>query len=298
MDEVVVTGAAGFIGSHVATALNDAGNKVILTDITLPEHRVGDWRRADLTRYDEILELTRNVRAVCHIGGIGDVYLAASAPQLALHVNVCGTLNILEACRVNHVERVVYASTWEVYGAPRYEPIDENHPCLPDHPYNISKLGGDLLTQGYGSHGAPHALVLRLGTAYGPRMRENAVIPAFILRALRNQPIEIHGTGGQFRQFTHVDDISRAFRLALDAQDPGKIYNIVNPERITIRGLAELVVKRIPTQVVFKDPRPGDVPPAVVDSRRAEKDLGWHPKVPFKQGLEEFIDGYLALRAP
>jgi len=289
----VVTGAAGFIGSHVVHHLEEHGFEVVQSDVVPPGPAYAEWKRADLTRFEDMLELTHGVDAVCHIGGIGDVYLAASNPQLAMAVNGGGTLNLLEATRKNGVSRFVYASTWEVYGSPRYEPIDETHPCLPRHPYSISKFAGELLVQGYGADGPLRTVALRLGTAYGPRMRTNAVIPAFILKAMRHEPIEIHGTGEQFRQFTHASDIAEAFRLALTVEEPEPVYNIVSPERTTIKSLAEMITARIPARVVHSEPRPGDVPPAFVDATLARTRLGWAPKVEFRKGLEDLIDAFL-----
>src|SRR5207248_1589939 len=121
------------------------------------------------------------------------------------------------------------------------EPVDERHPCAPTHPYSISKLAGDLATQSINSKLSLSGVVLRLGTAYGPRMRTTAVIPSFIGRAARGEPIAIHGKGDQFRQFTHASDIARAFYLATVASRPGRVYNVVSPEKVTVLQLAQAV---------------------------------------------------------
>jgi len=192
----------------------------------------------------------------------------------------------------NAVERFVYASTWEVYGPPRYEPVDELHPCHPGHPYSVSKLAGDLICQAYREQCSLDTVVLRLGTAFGPRMRSNAVIPAFVHRALSGKPIEIQGEGSQFRQFTHVADIANAFALAIETKSSAAVYNIAGPERISIRDLAETVARRIPANLVTVAPRANDVPPSIISSSRAKKDLGWHARVPFNRGLEELIEIY------
>src|SRR5205809_1746854 len=124
-------------------------------------------------------------------------------------------------------------------------------------------------------------------------MRPNGVIPAFVHRALSGQPIEIQGPGSQFRQFTHVADIANAFALAIEAESHAAAYNIVGAERISIRELAGLVVRRIPADLVTVEPRENDVPPSVISSRRAETDLGWHAQVSFSRGLRELIDIYV-----
>src|SRR3989442_426116 len=193
--KVLVTGAAGFIGSHVANYLEAQGFDVIRSDIVSTPEFHGAWRQADLTKIEEVLGITSDIEAICHVGGIGDVYFAATEPRTTMNTNATGTLNMLEAARRAESIRFVYASTWEVYGPSKYEPVDEGHPCFPAHPYSISKLAGDLLVQAYGRNNSMESVVLRLGTAYGPRMRETAVIPAFILRAIRNEQIEVRGTG-------------------------------------------------------------------------------------------------------
>src|SRR2546430_16466054 len=108
-------------------------------------------------------------------------------------------------------------------------------------------------------------------------MRSNGVIPSFLLRALQGQPIELHGTGSQRRQFTHVTDIANAFALAVAATSPAGVYNVAAPERTSIRDLAEMVTRRIPAEVVTVEPRANDVPPAAVSSKRAAQDLGLRP---------------------
>ena len=293
MNEIVVTGAAGFIGSHVADELEVRGHTVIRSDVRPLSGSNDGWKLADLTRLDDLVELTRGAGAVCHIGGIGDVYQATRDPVLAMHVNAGGTANLLEAAKRNSVVRFVYASTWEVYGEPRYEPMDELHPCLPRHPYSVSKFAGDLLTQSYGEQGALTTVVLRLGTTYGPRMRPTGVIPSFVIQALSGQPIEVQGTGSQFRQFTHVTDVANAFVVAVEATSPAGVYNIAAPERTSIRALAEMVTHRIPAGAMLVRSRAHDAPSAAISSKLAETNLGWRPKVPFARGLEELIDTYV-----
>src|SRR5437899_3183715 len=136
---------------------------------------------ADLGDIAALADAFRGSNFVCHLAAIGDVYLAAEKPYLAAQTNVTGTANVCEAALKAGVSKLIYASTWEVYGKPRYEPIDEDHPCAPDHPYNITKLAGERLALAY-SHLRDGVSVsaLRLGTAYGTRMRPNSVFSLFI----------------------------------------------------------------------------------------------------------------------
>jgi UDP-glucose 4-epimerase len=186
---------------------------------------------------------------------------------------------------------LVYASTWEVYGEPAYQPIDEQHPCSPEHPYSITKLAGERLALSYGQfHPELSVTALRLGTAYGTRMRANSVFGTFIGRALRGEPIIVQGSGSQGRQFTHATDIAAAFDLAIARQSGGAVYNVVSDEMTTIRALAEIVADAIPTSLTFGPGRPGDPPPAVVSNGRARAELGWRPAVAFADGIEQLIE--------
>ena len=279
--KVLITGAAGFIGAHLVTHLRDCGHTVCGNDV-----RPGPF--VDV-QSDLISEGPRGLEqeydAICHVGGIGDVYVAAENPVLAYEANVIGTHRVVEAANADRFRKIVYASTWEVYGPAVRQPITEDHPTSPDHPYSISKLCGELAVRSAFTR-VPH-VCLRLGTAYGPQMRTNAVIPAFIERGLAGTSITLHGGGKQFRQFTYVTDICRAFELALQTSTDG-IYNIMSPEKVTIEALADRVKGRYPAVPIERTPpREGDVSPAEVSSGKAEADLGWKPEVPFDQGFEE-----------
>jgi UDP-glucose 4-epimerase len=287
--KVLVTGSAGFIGGHVCRHLLADGCEVTGFDL----NRVGlddvNEVTGELLDLDALTSAVAGHDVVCHIGAIGDVYLAAERPGLAAAVNVTGTSNVAAAAK-RHGARVVYASTWEVYGEPRYEPVDEDHPTQPDHPYNITKLAGEQMLLASHRLQGLSALALRLGTAYGLGMRPNSVFEIFIRKAMNGDAITIQGDGSQGRQFTHVSDIARAFALATRSEVAGLALNIVAPEMISIRQLAEQVVERFPTEVVFGDPRPGDVPPSHVTAQRAEETLGWKAEVAFEDGMAELFD--------
>ncbi len=284
----IVTGAAGFLGSHVADVLTEHGSEVTVVDLAdNPKHRSV---RADLMDVDALAGAFAGSEFVCHLAAVGDVYLAAEKPWLAAQVNVTGTANVCEAALRAGVAKIVYASTWEVYGTPRYQPIDEDHPCAPDHPYNITKLAGERIALAYGHlRKGLSVSALRLGTAFGTRMRPNSVFSLFIDRALRGEPITIQGTGQQGRQFTYARDIGRAFSLAVEHAGNASVYNAVSDEFVTIKRLAELVAARIPTEIVYSEARQADVPTATVSNERIKRDLGWMPQMSFADGLDELI---------
>jgi len=290
--KVLVTGAAGFLAPHVAKHLSSAGHEVVLTDVQNSDGP-DPIALADLTSLEDMLRVTLGVDAICHLGGVGDVYLAAEQPYLAASANVLGTATLLEACRINRLRKVVYASTWEVYGPPVCEPIDEDHPCNPDHPYNITKLAGERLTIAYDNLKDLPGLALRLGTAYGPGMRPNSVFSRFIQKALDGEPIVIAGTGEQTRQFTHVQDIADAFLRGLESPVRNQVFNIVSEETTSIRAVAEFITGRLPNEIQFGPERPGDVVPARISADRAHSVLGWTADTDFQAGLSDLIDSYL-----
>lgn len=286
---VLITGAAGFLGQHVTRSLIEANHDVTAFDQNINNSLDVRWVQGDLVNLDAVMSAAKGNDAIIHIGAIGDVYLAGEQPPLAAAVNVTGSANVAMAAKESGA-RVVYASTWEVYGEPVYQPIDEKHATNPDHPYNITKLGGEqMLLAADHLHDVP-VVALRLGTAYGTGLRPNSVFRIFIDRARRGDPITIQGDGLQGRQFTHASDLCRAFLLALDSDVRGMAFNTVAPQMTSIRELAELVTARYPTELTFGDPRPGDVPPANVSSERITEVLGWTADKPFSEGLNELMD--------
>lgn len=283
----IVTGGSGFLGSHVADGLVAAGH-----DVTVFDQAAGARHPTlvgDLLDPSALAAAFKGAEFVCHLGAIGDVYLAGEKPALAASVNAAGTANVCDAALAAGVGRVVVASTWEVYGKPRYEPIDEEHPCEPDHPYNITKLAGERLAIASAHLRKHFVIALRLGTAYGTRMRPNSVFQIFARRALFGEPITIQGSGMQGRQFVHASDVARAFGAALTSGASGSSYNIVSDRLVTIRELAELITREVPTELTYGEARPGDVPSATVSNEKARRELGWRPEMDFDDGLREIV---------
>lgn len=286
--KALVTGSAGFIGKHVSRAMLADGFDVTGYDQKDTNERGVESVIGDFLDLESLTTAARGHDVIVHIGAIGDVYLAATNPELAASVNVTGSTNIALAAEAAGA-RVVYASTWEVYGDPVYEPVDENHPCEPDHPYNITKLAGERMLLAANRLRDVPVIALRLGTAYGLGMRPNSVFEIFIAKALAGEPITIQGDGSQGRQFTHARDIARAFVAAAKSEARGMPLNVVSPEMISIKQLAELVTERFPTEVTYGQPRPGDVTPSYVSASRIEEVLGWKAEVSFEEGMEELL---------
>ncbi|MFC1571214.1 NAD-dependent epimerase/dehydratase family protein [Candidatus Margulisiibacteriota bacterium] len=290
---ILVTGGSGFLGKNLIDHLIDNGYEVINFDLSNNDavNKKATFIKGDLLDVGTLKKALRNIDAVCHLGGIGDVYLAYTNPALAAMCNVAGTASLYEAALENKVQRIIYASTWEVYGKPQYNPVDEKHPTNPDHSYNITKYSGEQLALFYEKHkGGAKTLVLRLGTAYGRNMRPNSVFSLFINKAMKNEGITIQGDGKQFRQFIHAMDVAAAFRLAVESKLSGEILNIVSPEKVTIKQLAEMVAAKIPTKISFGPAREGDISSSTVSSEKASRLLGWKPAISFEQGLTDLIE--------
>lgn len=290
----VVTGGSGFVGRHVARSVLAAGHQCLVLDVSPPPSELrsagANYEEGSIASVDDLRRAFRSADVVLHLAGVGDVDLAARQPALAADLNVTGAAKVAEACLVEGVGRVVYASTWEVYGTPVYEPIDEHHPTFPDHPYSITKLAGERMLLASAAARNLSVIALRLGTVYGTGMRPNSVFSRFIGHAVRGEPITISGDGLQHRQFTHASDIGSAFVAAAESRLRHEVINVVAEESVTIRQLAEMIVDRVPAPLTYGERRPGDPSPARVSAQKAHALLGWRPRMTFTAGLGELID--------
>ncbi|BDG62440.1 UDP-glucose 4-epimerase [Caldinitratiruptor microaerophilus] len=304
---MLVTGGAGFIGSHVVEALVGAGHRVeVLDDLS-----TGDLRhlpagvplhRADVAS-PEAAALVEALRpdAVLHLAAQVSAAASVRDPVADLRANALGTLNVLEACRRAGVRRFVYASSAAVYGQPERLPLSEDAPLRPLRPYGASKLAGEVYVRLYGDLYGLDFVILRFANVYGPRQAvtgEGAVVPAFATAMLagtggRGPGPVVHGDGRQTRDFVHVRDVARAHLLALWAGS-GAILNLATGRAVTVldlwRRIAALTGWDRPP--VFGPPRPGDIPHSVLDPSRARQALGWEPATGLDEGLRETVAYY------
>jgi nucleoside-diphosphate-sugar epimerase len=319
---VVVTGCAGFIGSHLCEALLALGCRVTGVDsfndyydpAQKREHVTGfadhpgfTLREANLLDLDPV-ELLAGARAVFHLAAQAGVRASWGASfELYTSWNVLATQRLLEACLDPRVRgdlvRFVYSSSSSVYGDQRALPVGEDVPPAPRSPYGVTKLAAEHLCVLYtDSFGVPTAS-LRYFTVYGPRQRPDMAFRKYIERALDGEAFQVYGDGRQTRDFTYVDDAVRANLLALHAAEPGPVYNVGGGTRIALRdaldllqGLLQRAVPGVEATVVHRDAARGDVRDTYADRTRIEAGIGYRPTVAFEEGLAREVAWAVARR--
>ncbi|MDP2729875.1 MAG: SDR family oxidoreductase [Dehalococcoidales bacterium] len=303
MKKVVVTGGAGFIGSHLAEELAGKGYQVVILDDlstgkmknieSLLKKGNVDFVKGSITGPSLLNKLFKNVYYVFHLAAIPSVPRSVEDPQASHEVNVNGTLNVLLAARENNVKKVIYASSSSVYGDTPTLPKSEDMMPRPQSPYAVTKLTGEYYCQVFSNvYGLP-AVCLRYFNVYGARQDPNSryasVIPTFIKKVSEGKPPVIFGDGEQTRDFTFVKDAVQATVLAAEDDAQG-VFNIARGESITINQLARLVIGLIGKNgnPVYEAPRPGDIRHSLADISKARA-FRYQPKYTLKDGLSETI---------
>ncbi len=310
MARILVTGGAGFVGSHLCERLLLDGNDVVCVDnfFTGTRHNVArlmGHRRFELVRHDVIQPLTVEVDQIYHLACPASPIHYQRNPARTIRTAVHGTLNMLDMARDVRA-RILIASTSEVYGDPQVHPQVESYwgnvnPIGPRACYDEGKRCAEALTVSYARQYAVEARIARIFNTYGPRMHPNdgRVVSNFVMQALHGEPITIYGDGSQTRSFCYVTDLVDALvrLMALDA-DPGPI-NLGNPREFTILELAEMVLRMTRSRsALLRLPLPVDDPVRRrPDIGVAEKLLDWSPRVPLEAGLRETIDYFKPLAA-
>jgi nucleoside-diphosphate-sugar epimerase len=300
----LVTGGAGFIGSHLTEELVKCGMRVrVLDDLSSGTERnlmaVADridFFHGDIRDTATLRAAARGCGTVYHLAGLASVPMSQEAPALCLDVNGTGTLNVFTAALEAGSERVVYASTSAVYGdlpAPHREDMLPS----PDNPYAAAKLLGEHLGLFFQRKGL-RTVSLRYFNVYGPRQTpdgpDSGVIPKFVAAAARGERPVIHGNGEQTRDFVHVKDVVKATMQAAASRRAEGSYNVATGSPVSINELAGLIRGLDPQR--FRDPsfapeRPGDPARSWADVRRAREDLGFSASVPLSEGLRKLLEG-------
>jgi UDP-glucuronate 4-epimerase len=302
---VLVTGAAGFIGSHLCEGLLAEGHQVVGLDALIPYYP-REVKEANLEwlydqpkftfyeldlRSDELSDAVEGADVVFHLAAMGGLLLSWTNFDLYMTCNIQATQRLLEVSRrVGSVQQFIYASTSSIYGSNVTGP--ETTLPMPVSPYGISKLAAEHLVQTYDSQFGLPSTILRYFSVYGPRQRPDMGYHIFIDSLLRDRPITIFGDGNQLRGNTYVADVVEATLLAQDKFERGSLYNIGGSEEISpnqvIALLEEITGKR--ANVQYGPARPGEQQRALADTRLAQERLGFVPRTPLREGLEAQVE--------
>lgn len=309
---VLITGGLGFIGSNLARTLVEMEAEVTLVDSLIPEYggalynvagvedrltiNVSDVRDEHSLRY-----LVRGKDVLFNLAGQTSHLDSMTDPFTDLEINCRSQLSILEACRHENPEaRIVFASTRQIYGRPRYLPVDEAHPIAPIDVNGVDKTAGEWFHRLYGDVYGMQTCALRLTNTYGPRMRVRDARQTFLgiwLRsAIEDEEIVVFGDGSQRRDLTYVDDAVAAFLLAASTDRAmGKVYNLGGDGHVSLLELAEVVVELAGAGRVTTIPFPGDrkaidIGDFYADGSLIRSELGWSPATPLRDGLERTLD--------
>jgi UDP-glucuronate 4-epimerase len=318
LQRVVLTGGAGFIGSHLAGALLRRGVQLTIVD-NLDDFYPPSWKKANLADIRRAGEFEFCSADICEAESIRKIFswahpdviihLAARAgvrpsieqPRFYERVNVAGTVNLLELSRELGVRKFIFGSSSSVYGATSHAPFSEDQPELrPVSPYAATKLVGELFGYTYAHLFALPVICLRFFTVYGPRQRPDLAIHKFTALIEAGRPVPVFGDGSSGRDYTHVEDIVAGVLAAVDYQ-PGKaggapfeVFNLGNSHPVKLSELIELLERATGKKAIReqKAAQPGDVPLTWADISKAERLLGYRPAIPIEEGLKRFVAWY------
>jgi UDP-glucuronate 4-epimerase len=314
---ILVTGGAGFIGSHLVEKLLQAGHEVVILD-DFNDFYDPQIKQANIAGFAEDVAVchidlrdgqsVRNLfhrekfNAIAHLAARAGVRPSIQHPQLYYDTNVSGTLHLLEAARVTGVERFIFASSSSVYGASKTVPFSEDQQLTQTlSPYGATKVAGEFLCSTYSHLYQMRVVALRYFTVYGPRQRPDLAIHQFTRRIYAGQTIDQFGDGSTRRDYTYSDDVIQGTMAALEYEGPRyDIFNLGESETIQLKELISAVenalgkkakVNRLPEQ-------PGDMPLTCADISKARRLLGYNPTTKFSDGLPKFVDWFLSSQRP
>lgn len=298
--KALVTGGAGFIGSHLVEKLINDGHEVIALD----DLSSGRWEnleqitktaslqmvKADITDIDAIRPCFKDVDWVFHLAGKADIVPSIEHPDIYYAANVQGTFNVLECSRAANIKRLVYAASSSCYGIPDAYPTPESAEIRPQYPYALTKyMGEEMVLHWAQVYGLP-ALSLRLFNVYGPRSRTTgaygAVFGVFLAQKLAGKPYTVVGDGKQSRDFTYVTDVADAFATAAASDICGEIFNVGSDNHYDINEL----VGHLGGDVEYIPKRPGEPDCTFADIARIREQLGWKAKVDFATGVAHMLE--------
>ena len=306
--KILVTGGAGFIGSHLIEKIIHKDLETICLDnfsygsrknleATIDNHYLevieGDVRDSNL-----LLKLCKEIDVAVHLAAVISVEKSFERPWETNEINVAGTINLLNACVRNRVKKIIYISSAAVYGLPSYLPVDENHPINPISPYGVSKLSAEQYVRTFGEAYSLETIILRIFNAYGPRQRisqYSGVIRIFIEQALKGEPLTIYGDGTQTRDFIYVEDAVDAVMRSIECEKiTNEVVNVASGKQIKIKDLAKTVMELVGKELEIKylPEKRGDIKHSYACVEKALGLIDFKAKTSLKEGLKRTINFY------
>ena len=297
--KTLITGGAGFIGSHLADLLIASGHEVVVID-NLSNGRKSNiehllkkknfiFHKLDITNMDDIEPIFVNVDWVFHLAGMADIVPSIESTKEYYDCNVTGTFNIVEASRKAGVKKIVYAASSSSYGIPDNYPTAETADIRPQYPYALTKYMGEELVMHWSQTYNIPSIVLRLFNVYGPRSRTTgaygAVFGVFLSQKIHNKPYTVVGDGTQTRDFTYVTDVAAAFLRAAETTTTSVALNVGSDNHYSVNRLVEL----LEGEVTYVPKRPGEPDCTYADTTRIHEVLNWKTKVSFEDGVAEML---------
>ena len=298
--KALVTGGAGFIGSHLCQRLLDRGLEVVCVDNlvcgrlkNLDEFKDNpsfNFIQVDIRDRETLLSTMKGVDWVFHLAGLADIVPSIENPSLYFDMNVNGTLHVLECAREAGISRFLYAASSSSYGIPDNYPTEETAPINPQYPYALTKYQGEELVLHWAELYKLPALSLRLFNVYGPRSRTTgaygAVFGVFLAQKLHGKPFTVVGDGTQTRDFTYVADVAEAFLRAAESNVTGEAMNVGSGNHFSVNRLVEL----LGGDIEYIPKRPGEPDCTLADMTRIKEALGWTPGVPIEDGVRVMLE--------
>lgn len=297
---VLVTGGAGFIGSHLCDYFILKGHQVVVVDNltggrldNLSQHLGNDdleFHQVDIRNKESLNKCFKNIDWVVHLAGLADIVPSIEAPEDYFTTNVLGTLHVLECARTHSVKRFVYAASSSCYGIPDAYPTAELAPIKPQYPYALTKhMGEELVLHWCHTYHIP-TVSLRLFNVYGPRVRTNgvygAVFGVFLAQKAQGKAFTVVGDGSQTRDFTYVTDVTNAFWMAVESNLSGEVLNVGSGDHYSINRLVEL----LGGEILYIPERPGEPKCTFADINSIKSKLGWGPKISFSEGVARMLE--------
>ena len=310
MKKILITGATGFVGSHLTELCVEKGFEVVAFDRYNPNYNLGWLEKSkyekdinfvfgDIRDYDSVLKTMKDCQIVFHLAALIGIPYSYVSPQAYIKTNIEGTYNILESSKHLNIEQTIITSTSEVYGSAKYVPIDEKHPLSSQSPYSASKISADQLTLSYWNSFQLPVKIIRPFNVYGPRQSSRAVIPSIVIQALNSKDEIKLGNIKPSRDFTYVTDTCNAFLDVLKIKKLfGNIINVGSNNEYSIENIAKKILEKLNSDAKIKKEKQrrrsakSEVVRLVCDNSKILKHTQWKPKIKIEKGLDMTINWF------